>query len=139
MKTDVTLKRHSIQGVEVMQRTSDGYFNITELTKAFNAYFGTNRRVDNFFDNKQTKDFITEIYNHEVLGLVDAKERVYSLTTNEPPKERVHSQTTNDRVLKQRHHCLLSQDTTCVSWSLWRNVGASYALPQIHDVSLAVL
>ena len=69
MKTNVTLKRHSIQGVDVLQRTSDGYFNITELTKAFNAYFGTNKRVQDFFDNQQTKDFIAEIYNQEVLSL----------------------------------------------------------------------
>ena len=84
MKTNVTLKRHSIQGVEVLQRTSDGYFNITELTKAFNAYFGTNKRVDKFFDNQQTKDFINEIYNQEVLSLEPSEGSVHSLTTNEP-------------------------------------------------------
>ena len=99
MKTNVTLKRHSIQGIEVLQRTSDGYFNLTELTKVFNAYFGTNKRVQNFFDNQQTKDFIIEIYNQEVLDLVDSKESIlnpslepsnestHSLTTNEPPKD----------------------------------------------------
>lgn len=87
MKTNVTLKRHSIQGIEVLQRTSDGYFNITELTKAFNAYFGTSKRVDKFFDNQQTKDFINEIYNQEVLGNEPPKKGVHSLTTNEPPKK----------------------------------------------------
>lgn len=75
MKTNVTLKRHSIQGIEVLQRTSDGFFNITELTKAFNAYYGTNKRVGNFFNNQQTKDFITEIYNQEVLTNGASKER----------------------------------------------------------------
>ena len=76
MKTNVTLKRHSIQGIEVLQRTSDGYFNITELTKAFNACYGSNKRVQDFFDNQQTKDFITEIYNQEVLGNELSNERV---------------------------------------------------------------
>lgn len=95
MKTNVTLKRHSIQGIEVLQRTSDGYFNITELTKAFNAYFGTSKRVDKFFDNQQTKDFINEIYNQEVLGNEPPKKGVHSLTTNEPPKKGAHSLTTN--------------------------------------------
>ena len=70
--------------MEVLQRTSDGYFNITELTKAFNAYFGTNKRVDKFFDNQQTKDFINEIYNQEVLSLEPSEGSVHSLTTNEP-------------------------------------------------------
>ena len=181
MKTNVTLKRHSIQGIEVLQRTSDGYFNITELTKAFNAYFCTNKRVDKFFDNQQTKDFIAEIYKQEVLGNEPPKEGDHSLTTNEPPKEGVHLLTTNEpsnegvhslttnepsnegvhslttnepsneggfklhynslqrEGFEQRHHCLLSQDTTCVSWSLWCNVGSPHALPQIHDVPLTVL
>ena len=96
MKTNVTLKRHSIQGVEVLQRTSDGYFNITELTKAFNAYYGTNKRIDKFFDNQQTKDFIAEIYNQEVLTNGPSKERLHSLTTNEHANERAHSLTTNE-------------------------------------------
>ena len=88
MKTNVTLKRHSIQGVEVLQRTSDGYFNITELTKAFNAYFGTNKRVDNFFDNQRTKDFIAEIYNQEVLCNEHAKGSVLN-SSLKPPKKGV--------------------------------------------------
>ena len=88
MKTNVTLKRHSIQGIEVLQRTSDGYFNLTELTKAFNVYFGTNKRVDNFFDNQQTKDFIIEIYNQEVLGNEPSKESVLNPSL-EPSKESV--------------------------------------------------
>lgn len=89
MKTDVTLKRHSIQGIEVLQRTSDGYFNITELTKAFNAYYGINKRVQNFFDNQQTKDFITEIYNQEALSNEPSLSGVHSLTTNGHANERV--------------------------------------------------
>lgn len=86
MKTNVTLKRHSIQGVEVLQRTSDGFFNITELTKAFNAYFGTDKRVDKFFDNQQTKDFIAEIYNQEVLSLEPPERGGFKLHGNSPER-----------------------------------------------------
>lgn len=114
MKTNVTLKRHSIQGIEVLQRTSDGFFNITELTKAFNAYFGTNKRVVNFFDNQQTKDFINEIYNQEVLGNEPSDESVHSLTTNGHSNESVHSS------LEDSNQSLLNKDIAAYSVKLKR-------------------
>jgi len=43
-----------LDGISVLQRKSDGYVNATQLCKA------ANKRLDHYFENKQTKELIAE-------------------------------------------------------------------------------
>lgn len=59
-----------IGGFEVTQRTKDGMFNATELMKSWKQYTGQEKRITDFLDNDQTKEFIKtlaeDIVNQEV-------------------------------------------------------------------------
>jgi uncharacterized damage-inducible protein DinB len=52
---------------EVFQRTSDGFFNATTLLKQWNANSGMNKKLDHYFENKSTEEFITTIESKENL------------------------------------------------------------------------
>lgn len=60
MKTNQLMKRE-FGGSYITQRTSDGFFNATELLKQYNENTGEDRRMYDFFNSKSTKRFITEL------------------------------------------------------------------------------
>jgi uncharacterized damage-inducible protein DinB len=66
MKTNQTLTR-PMGNFEVFQRTSDGFFNATTLLKQWNANSGMNKKLDHYFENKSTEEFITTIESKENL------------------------------------------------------------------------
>ena len=66
MKTNQVLTRKMGQ-FEVFQRTSDGMFNATTLLKQWNALSGQGKKLDHFFENQSTKEFISTIGNRENL------------------------------------------------------------------------
>ena len=43
---------------EVYQRTRDGMFNATSLLAQWNKAKNSNKRIQDFFENQNTKDFI---------------------------------------------------------------------------------
>ena len=47
----------------VKQRTKDGMFNATMLLKQWNKAKGSKKKIDHFFDNKSTEEFIETIVN----------------------------------------------------------------------------
>ncbi len=49
----------------VTQRTKDSFFNATELIKQWKNYSGQNKRIVDFFENKQTKEFIKALEKKE--------------------------------------------------------------------------
>lgn len=57
MKTNVELIR-KMGNYEVIQRSKDGLFNATALLKQWNKANGTKKKLDHFFELKQTKAFI---------------------------------------------------------------------------------
>lgn len=52
----------------VMQRTQDGMFNATELLKQWNKQNESGKKLDHFFDNKATEEFINTIMVRENLN-----------------------------------------------------------------------
>ena len=44
---------------EVYQRTKDGYFSATKLLKQWNQANGSDKRLESFFENKSTTEFIS--------------------------------------------------------------------------------
>jgi len=60
MKTSVTMIR-KMGSFNVLQRTKDGMFNATSLLKQWNKLKNTNKKLDHYFDNKATQEFIDAI------------------------------------------------------------------------------
>lgn len=60
MKTNQLMKRKFFDA-EIVQRTKDSYFNATDLLKFFNKSNSTSKRFKDFWDNKQTSSFLTEL------------------------------------------------------------------------------
>lgn len=73
MKTNQILKR-KMGEYEVAQRTSDAMFNATDLLKQWNIENGMQKKLDHFFENKNTNEFINKIMEVENL---DARNSVY--------------------------------------------------------------
>ena len=67
MKTNQILTR-PMGDFFVMQRTSDGMFNATELIKQWNDQSGMQKKLDHFFENSSTKEFIDAIISEENLN-----------------------------------------------------------------------
>mgnify|MGYP003505166684 CR=1 FL=1 len=55
---------------DVIQRTSDFFFNATKLLKQWNNKSGVDRKMDNYFNSEKTKDFISTIMIRENLQLM---------------------------------------------------------------------
>lgn len=53
---------------DVLQRTSDGMFNATVLLKQWNTNSGQSKEVTKFFENGNTKEFITALMSEENLN-----------------------------------------------------------------------
>ena len=52
---------------DVIQRTSDGMFNATSLLKQWNAYSGQQKKLDHYFENNSTDEFINALISEENL------------------------------------------------------------------------
>lgn len=50
--------KRNLHGLSILQRTSDGMFNATELMKQWKVATGQEKRIQDFLDNQQTKEFI---------------------------------------------------------------------------------
>lgn len=66
MKTSVNMVRR-MGTFNVIQRTSDGMFNATSLLKQWNDYSGQQKKLDHYFDNSSTNEFIDAIMVEENL------------------------------------------------------------------------
>ena len=73
MKTNQNLVRR-MGDFEVTQRTSDGMFNATELLKQWNKSNESGKKLDHYFENKATEEFINTIISKENLN---ARNSVY--------------------------------------------------------------
>lgn len=67
MKTNVVLTR-KMGDFDVLQRTSDGMFNATELLKQWNKSKGMKKEIGDYFDNNSSKEFINTIIQKENLN-----------------------------------------------------------------------
>jgi hypothetical protein len=67
MKTNQNLIR-KMGDFDVIQRTSDGMFDATSLLKQWNAYSGQQKKLDHYFENNSTKEFITALMSEENLN-----------------------------------------------------------------------
>lgn len=66
MKTNQVLTRQ-MGRFDVLQRTSDGFFNATMLLKQWNANSGMSKKLDHYFENNSTEEFINTITSKEGL------------------------------------------------------------------------
>jgi KilA-N domain. len=66
MKTNQILTR-KMGDFEVLQRTSDGMFNATTLLNQWNASNKQKKEVKKFFENENTKEFISALISEENL------------------------------------------------------------------------
>lgn len=64
MKTNVILTR-KMGEFDVLQRTSDGFFNASILMKQWNNDSGQKKNVNHYLDNSSTKEFIQAIINDD--------------------------------------------------------------------------
>ena len=60
MKTNQIMKRE-FYGTFIEQRTKDGSFNATSLLKFFNEMNNLAKRMNDFFSNKNTQEFLDEL------------------------------------------------------------------------------
>lgn len=67
MKTNVILTRN-MGDFKVFQRTSDGMFNATELLKQWNSTSGQQKKLDHYFTNQSTTEFINALMTEENLN-----------------------------------------------------------------------
>ncbi len=73
MKTNQNLIR-KMGEFDVIQRTSDGMFNATTLLKAWNNHSGQQKKLDHYFENNSTDEFVSALLSEENL---DARNSVY--------------------------------------------------------------
>lgn len=66
MKSNVIMTR-PLGKFEVYQRTKDGMFNATSLLAQWNKAKNSNKRIQDFFENQNTKDFIEALMEEENL------------------------------------------------------------------------
>lgn len=64
MKTSVILKRE-LNGVTVRQDSKTSFFNATDLIDIHNARTGDQKRVQDYFDNKSTREFMNALAQAE--------------------------------------------------------------------------
>lgn len=57
MKTSVSVHR-IIEGVSVRQDSKTAFFNANDLVDAYNAKTGESKRLQNYLDNKETKEYM---------------------------------------------------------------------------------
>ena len=62
MKTNQIMKR-DLNGYCVSQRTEDGYFNASELARAYNENENLDKRIRDFMENKSVKSFLEALVN----------------------------------------------------------------------------
>lgn len=62
MKTTQIMVR-KLNGIDALQRTSDGFFNATILSKQYNENTGVDKRPREFLDNKGTNEFLQALAN----------------------------------------------------------------------------
>jgi hypothetical protein len=67
MKTEQVMHRPMGQ-FDVLQRTSDGFFNATNLLKAWNEIKGMDKKFDHYTSLKSTKEFMETLENEEDLN-----------------------------------------------------------------------
>lgn len=65
MKTNQLMKRPMGQ-FEVLQRTSDGYFNATKLLEQWNKSSNDKRYLDNFWKGHHLVELMSEIAENEL-------------------------------------------------------------------------
>lgn len=66
MKTNVVMKR-PLGNYEVLQRTKDGMFNATSLLKQWNSENNKRKKLDHFFENQSTQEFIETLMESDNL------------------------------------------------------------------------
>lgn len=66
MKTNQNLTR-KMGDFNVVQRTHDGMFNATTLLKQWNTASGMGKKIDNYFENQSSNEFIQTIVERENL------------------------------------------------------------------------
>lgn len=71
MKTNQILTR-KMGSFDVLQRTEDGMFNATILLKQWNKDNGMGKKIDNYFENKSTSEFISTITSRENLNTLNS-------------------------------------------------------------------
>jgi len=62
----------------VLQRTKDGMFNATDLLKQWNRSSGQKKKLDHYFENKSTEEFIESLMDDEEFS--NARNSVYLKT-----------------------------------------------------------
>lgn len=120
---------------DVVQRTKDGMFNATELMKQWKQTTGQEKRIQDFLNNQQTKEFIDtlaeDLMNQTVpntsfsrdLESVENKDVVKST-----PKSVVLSDTDNQNIMKQiiqvtrgRNGATWMHPLLFVKYAMWYN------------------
>lgn len=66
MKTNQNMIR-PMGEFKVTQRTKDGFFNATELLKQWNQKSGMQKKLDHYFQNSSTNEFIKALFAEENL------------------------------------------------------------------------
>lgn len=79
MTTNVILTRR-LSSFDLLQRTSDKYFNATKFLEAFNKGTGRNKNLNDFWVNKTTKDFI-EVLQKDMISNYGDSHDLKSYTT----------------------------------------------------------
>lgn len=67
MKTSVTITR-KLNDFDVVQRTKDSMFDATSLIKQWNSSTGMKKKLDHFFENDSTSEFIDVLQIEENLN-----------------------------------------------------------------------
>lgn len=67
MITNQLMKRKFFN-TTITQRTKDSYFNATELLKVHNSISNTTKVIAEFWSNKKTKEFLSELANEVNIG-----------------------------------------------------------------------
>ena len=107
----------NLEGLEIVQRTKDGMFNATELMKSWRKTTGQEKRIVDFLENNQTKEFINalaeDIVNQEVPN-----------TPKMAPLEDIEKQNVMKQVIcttKGRYGATWMHPLLFVKYAMWYN------------------
>lgn len=67
MKTSVIMTR-KMNGIDIKQDSKNQFFNANDVLDLYNKQNGENKRIQNYLDNKATKEYMDELVNQVFLN-----------------------------------------------------------------------
>lgn len=109
--------KRGLYGLSILQRTSDGMFNATELMNEWKKTTGQEKRIRDFMDNQQTKEFVQALAE-------DIANQQLPNSANSSTLEVIENKSIMDKVIrstKGRYGATWMHPLLFVKYAMWYN------------------